>query len=159
MSESKTSEKRLVGVQRQAAALELRKAGKGFQQIADELGYAGPSGAYRAVMTALQKTLQEPGEDLRRVEGLRLDMLLAALWSKAMEGDVSAVDRVLRVMERRAKLMGLDWSELYFENMALKMAITNQEHTGEHYQNFLDRLRDTVRLMKPFQVDTWKAPQ
>jgi hypothetical protein len=30
------------------------------------------------------------------------------VWTKALNGDVRAVDSVLRIMERRAKLLGLD---------------------------------------------------
>jgi hypothetical protein len=44
--------------------------------------------------------------------------LLKAMWSKAMKGDVARVDRCLRIMERRAKLLGLD-------------APSKQEHTGK----------------------------
>lgn len=35
--------------------------------------------------------------------------LLAAIWKEAVEGgDLKAVDRILKIMERRAKLLGLD---------------------------------------------------
>lgn len=108
MSQSKTSQKGLNTVERQRQALELRKAGKGFQAIADQLGYSDASGAYRAVTAALQKTLQEPADDLRRMELERLDALHGVLWAQAQDGDQGAVDRLLRVMERRARLLGLD---------------------------------------------------
>lgn len=49
-------------------ALEMRKAGATFQQIADAEGYADRSGAKRAVMAALDKTLREPAEDVRDIE-------------------------------------------------------------------------------------------
>ena len=38
----------------------------------------------------------------------RLSALDAAHWDKAMQGNGEATDRVLRIMERRAKLLGLD---------------------------------------------------
>lgn len=94
--------------ERQRQALELRKAGVGFQQIADKLGYADHSGAYRAVATALKKTLQEPADELRAIEVERLDQLLLGLWPKAIKGDTWSVDRVLKIMERRSALLGLD---------------------------------------------------
>jgi len=31
-----------------------------------------------------------------------------ALWSSAMKGDPKSIDRILRIMERRARLLGLD---------------------------------------------------
>lgn len=108
MSESKTSKRRLEAAENQRKALELRKAGVTFATIAEQLGYRGPSGAYRAVMSALRKTLQEPADEVRKMETERLDALLLALWSQAKSGNQGAIDRTLKVMERRAKLWGLD---------------------------------------------------
>ena len=50
----------------------------------------------------------EGAEHLRTLEALRLDEIQAKIWDKAIAGDYRAVDRVLRIMERRAKLLGLD---------------------------------------------------
>lgn len=94
--------------ERQRQVLELRKSGLGFQAIADQLGYKDHSGAYRAFRTALRKTLQEPADELRALEVDRLDTMLLGLWPKATRGDTWSVDRVLRIMERRAALLGLD---------------------------------------------------
>jgi hypothetical protein len=41
----------------------------------------------------------------------RLDAMLRACWSKAIGGDMKAVDRVLKISERRSKLLGLDAPE------------------------------------------------
>lgn len=108
IGESRTSESRLAAVDRQRQALELRKAGVGYAKIAESLGYGGPSGAYNAIRSALKRTLQEPADELRSLEVERLDALLLGLWTKAKGGDTWAVDRVLRIMERRAALLGLD---------------------------------------------------
>lgn len=108
MPESPTSEKGLSTAVKQKRALELRAKGMGFDAIASELGYRGPSGAYQAVIAGLKKTLQEPADELRKLEGERLDKLLNGLWAKAEDGHLWAVDRALNIMERRAKLYGLD---------------------------------------------------
>ncbi len=108
MPESMTSEKRLSELDKQRRALELRKAGLGFEAIASRLGYRGPSGAYYAVASAMRRTLQEPADELRALELARLDDLLAGLWLDARQGNVAKIDRVLRIMERRATLLGLD---------------------------------------------------
>ncbi len=86
----------------------MRKAGFDYQTIADRLGYRSPSGAHKAVSTALNKTLREPAKALRQVELERLDALLTGVWSAARRGNLGAVDRVLKIMDRRAKLLGLD---------------------------------------------------
>lgn len=76
--------------------------------IAEACGYKDPSGAYRAIRAGLKKTLQEPADELRTMEVERLDVMLDGLWDKASKGDTWSVDRVLRIMERRASLLGLD---------------------------------------------------
>lgn len=84
----------------------MRIAGASYEAIAQELGYRSRSGAYQAVMTALKRTLQEPANELRTLEVRRLDEMLADLWGKRKQPLVA--DRILRIMERRAKLLGLD---------------------------------------------------
>ena len=106
--EALTSPRRLQSVDRQRQALQLRAGGATYQQIADALGYRGAAGALKAVRAGLLATLQEPADELRTLELARLDALLRAVWPKAMRGELTAVDRVLKIMERRANLLGLD---------------------------------------------------
>jgi hypothetical protein len=93
---------------RHLQALELRKAGATYQVIADQLGYASPRGAHKAVASALKATLREPADGLRELELARLDSALLAIWRRVQSGDDKAIDRLVRIMERRAKLLGLD---------------------------------------------------
>lgn len=93
---------------RMLEALEFRKSGMGYIEIADKLGYASHTGALQAVERALKKTLQEPSDELRNLEVARLDALLVSQWEPAMRGIPKAVETVLKIMERRAKLLGLD---------------------------------------------------
>lgn len=106
--ESKTSVNRMDATQRQRQALELRMAGYGFDVIAERLGYSGPSGAHKAVTSALKKTIQEPADAVREMEVKRLDAMLAAIWVKVKQGNEYAIDRALKIMARRAAYLGLD---------------------------------------------------
>jgi hypothetical protein len=106
--ESKASPRRIRAAEKQVRALELRKAGVYYDQIAKELGYKGHQGAYKAVMSALQRTLQEPADELRRMEIARLDSLFFEVYRSARQGSLPAIDRALKIMERRARLLGLD---------------------------------------------------
>lgn len=101
-------DRRLTATARQARCLELRRRGLSYREIARRCEYRGPSGAHKAVTSALSKTLRECSEDVRQLELERLDAMLAGLWDKATRGDVRSVSAVLRVMDRRAKLLGLD---------------------------------------------------
>ncbi len=93
---------------RQRKALQMRRDGADFDAIAEACGYSNRSGAYKAVMTALKKMMREPADELRSLELDRLDRLYTQMARKAEGGDEKAVDRCLRIMERRARLLGLD---------------------------------------------------
>lgn len=107
-SGTKAGSNSVVAAERQAEALSLRKQGHTFQEIADRLGYAGHQGAYKAVMSALRKTIQEPADELRRLELERLDVMLKSLWPFVLKGSPRHVEMALKVMDRRAAYLGLD---------------------------------------------------
>jgi len=117
---------------RKLSALELRLSGETFNSIAEKLGYASMSGAYKAVQAALKKTLQQPADEVRKMEVERLDVLLSAMWPHRHKPEY--LDRILRVMERRAKLLGLD--------AAIKQDITTN---GESLNN--DKRTEILRKL------------
>lgn len=106
--EDAASPRRITAAEKRARALELRKAGATYDQIARQVGFSERGAAYRAVQTALLEITQEPAQEVRQLELERLDAMLLGLWPAARKGKEGAVDRVLRIMERRAKLLGLD---------------------------------------------------
>ncbi len=89
-------------------ALALRKTGATYEQIAAHLGYSNRQSANRAVLRLLAAHEAENVADLRTLENMRLDDLLFAVYKAAKSGDLGAIDRALRIAERRAKLWGLD---------------------------------------------------
>lgn len=105
---TKATPTRIRTAEREAAALELRKTGATYEMIARRVGYGDRSAAAKAVSRALAATIQEPADELRRLESARLDALLAAVWPEAMTGHRPAVESALRIMDRRSKLVGLD---------------------------------------------------
>lgn len=97
-------------LERQVRALELRRAGKGYAEIAASLGI-GKSQAHRLVRAGLADAaaqIDAEASELKAEEISRLDAMLTGLWPDARRGQQGAVDRVLKIMERRAKLLGLD---------------------------------------------------
>lgn len=105
---STTSPRTIDYEQRRAQAVELRIQGATFDQIAEKVGYTDKSAAYTAVRKAVQRIGREQAEELYDIDMARLERLLAAVWPKAMEGDLHAVDRVLSIMQRRARMLGYD---------------------------------------------------
>lgn len=107
---SKTNGRTLTAAERRKTAIELRKAGKTFSEIGDELAITTQSafGLIQRELDRLNKATRQESEALRELENWRLDALQAGLWTKATDGHIPAVQQVLRIMERRAKLNGLD---------------------------------------------------
>ena len=109
MARAKAAEKGAI-LERQLQALDLRKAGFTYRAIGDRLGVDYTT-AYKDVQSELKRlsalALDSAGE-LRQMELERLDMLTKGLEPMAAVGKPDAVSAYLRVMERRAKLLGLD---------------------------------------------------
>jgi predicted DNA-binding protein YlxM (UPF0122 family) len=96
--------------ERRRQAICLRREGFSYQAIADQLGMAKSSvhNAIDKAMVALEKEIEQEVKLLVALEIDRLDSLQQAIWCKAMEGNLGSVDRVLKIMDRRSKLLGLD---------------------------------------------------
>ena len=109
-SESITQAKRVKAAERRQEAVKLRIAGATFQQIGDRLGMTR-QGAHVTIKRYLYETAkatEESADELRVLELQRLDALQASHWSDAMKGDIQKTLAILRIMNRRAALMGLD---------------------------------------------------
>lgn len=112
---------------RRTALIKLRLMGVRYDDDRiEELGYSSPDAARRDLSRALEAHRREEATEVanyRQQENERLDALLEAAWPRATqpspvidkEGevidhilDMRAIDTVLRLMDRRAKLNGLD---------------------------------------------------
>jgi hypothetical protein len=107
---SLTSHVRIAHALRAREALELRLAGFNYAQIGERMGFSRQH-AHQLVTEELGRVNGErnaAAAHLRSVEAERLDRLQAAVWPRAVAGELRAVDRVLSIMARRARLLGLD---------------------------------------------------
>ena len=104
---SSTSQQ-IKAVDKHAQALRMRQAGASYEDIARVLGYRSASGAHNAIKSAMKKCLQEPADELRLLELSRLDEALKAIWGDVKKGSLFAIDRFLKISERRSRLLGLD---------------------------------------------------
>lgn len=110
--------------ERRVKALELRKAALPYRVIAQQLNVS-ESQAHRDVMGALKalaKLEREGAKEVRQLELERVDSLMSALWTRArgrrvqhadgtqedIPPDLAAMDRLMKLMERRVKLLGID---------------------------------------------------
>lgn len=98
---------------RVAKALELRAKKTRLVDIAAQCGYASAGACYNAMQRELQRIIVENVEELRREEADGLDTLEAECWKRLEEegfekAKLFAVDRIIAIKERRARLFGLD---------------------------------------------------
>ena len=107
---AKTAPAKIPAATRREKTLELRASGRSIRAIADKLGVSKSQ-----VQRDIEKELQAAAEGRKKIAGLIIDLELAKLdaleekaWEHITDGELSAIDRVLRSMERRAKLLGLD---------------------------------------------------
>jgi hypothetical protein len=104
---------RIGRAERAGQALDLRKAGLTFREIGERMGVSEQRA--HAIVTQelarLNAKRAESAEAVTRLEIERLDALLSAVWPAAEKGDLAAVDRVLSVMHRRARLLGIDLAD------------------------------------------------
>jgi predicted transcriptional regulator len=103
-------------LQMEQQVLELRRSGMRFNRIAEELGVT-PGRVSQLFKSGMGRHTEIPAAEIKRLEGDRLDDLQYGLWARAQNGDVRAVEQVLNIMERRAKLLGLDHSDKIAEGM------------------------------------------
>lgn len=99
-----------LAIVRKDEALDLRLAGKGFREIARELGCSlgAAYGYVEASLNELRKSSPEKAEELREIDLQRLDLATDCALRAIKAGDTLAIGPLVRVLERRAKLLGLD---------------------------------------------------
>ena len=123
-SQGQSSAQRISRSERAEQALSLRKAGLTYKEIGRRMGFTEQR-AYHLVTQELARLNQQRAEAASRLELERLDRLLAAIWDKAQAGDFGAIDRVLSIMARRAKLLGIDLEKTTTPSVSLNTINVN----------------------------------
>lgn len=119
----------VLSAHREVLAARLRAYGYSFADIAVRCGYEDSRAAMSAVLRSLNDLPRESVDELRHQELDRLDRLQVIAWArlrKLTSGDglkrvggsrrsdaLDPIPVILKIMERRAKLMGLDAPQQY----------------------------------------------
>src|SRR5262245_26121756 len=101
---------------RDAQVLQLRLAGADYDMIADVLGFANRSGPWKIVQKHLEKAIRESAAEIIDIDLARCDYMLRQLWPMIFNDSakpqqqpiLGAFDRIVRIMQHRAKLLRLD---------------------------------------------------
>lgn len=110
MRKSPHRKEKILTLQRETEAMRLRVEGHNLEAIGKALGIT-PQGASKVLYRAFGKAhseLKEMAAHEAVVDFRRIEKLVKVIWPKAENGDLHAIDRVVRLLERKAKLLGLD---------------------------------------------------
>jgi hypothetical protein len=93
---------------KEAEVVKLRRGGLTWDLIADRVGYSHAASAQKAFERSLARVVADDVNAIRTLEAERLDLAQSAIWGKVLQGDNPSIITLVRLMERRAKLLGLD---------------------------------------------------
>lgn len=109
MSASKAQ--RAATAERRRQAVALRMAGVRLDDIVERLGYSGRAAASKDISRALEASTREQhmaAKEHRALELARLDRLQQGLWGAAIAGDPKSAEVVIKITDRRIRLLRLD---------------------------------------------------
>jgi hypothetical protein len=137
--------KQLAKQEKAEKIIELRRTGATWELIAKATGYANPSGAYKAYQKILESMVFPKLEEYRHMELDLYDRLQLSVYERAKNGDMRAIETILKISDRRRSIIGLDApSKIQAEVITYDGAILEQ-HTA--------RIVEMVRLSRESQGD------
>jgi hypothetical protein len=110
MAHSRNSQVRIKAARRGIEAMKLRERGLTYAEIGEQMGVSEQR-AWKLVckeFDRLNEKRSEKASDVLRLELGRLDTMFSAVWDRAQAGDLKAIAAALKIVERRAALLGLN---------------------------------------------------
>lgn len=89
-----------------AMAIESRRRGLPIRSIAEDLGYDEVTVRDAVALALAEQPFHTDAEHERALSFSRIDAMLQGVWLKAIDGEVDAIDRVLKLEDQRARLLG-----------------------------------------------------
>jgi hypothetical protein len=131
---------------RRRQAWELKKQGWTYQKIGEKLGISLSQASVDVSGYAARLADEEFADTLRHriLDADRLEDMIGVLWDRVMAGDFAAMDMVLKIQTRKAKLLGMD-SPTKFEH---KVAHESRPKKGVNQEELDKRLMELYERMK-----------
>jgi hypothetical protein len=98
-------------LEKERIVLDARRRGKSFYWIEKTHGIANADRVWKRAIARTENIEYLRTESIR-LEEQRLDDLQDGIWDKAISGDVRAVEGALKILERRARMLGLDFQDM-----------------------------------------------
>jgi hypothetical protein len=130
---------------REIKVWQYRVAGATFEQIAEKLGYANESGARAAFKRYVNRTKDETlANEIRDLHRQRLEIALLAIWPAVERGDLESIKVMLKILERDAKLFGID--------MPVKTEVEVTTYDGIYLRESTERLINQIREIEEAEI-------
>lgn len=128
-----THARRIVANERAEKAVIARMEGYNYREIGEQLGLSRQAAhkMVRKEMLMRRIELNETIDEFIFLENERLDMLSRPLWEKIEQGDITSINTMLKIMTRRSKLLGLDYSS----------RTANKTYSAWSHDDYVDKLR------------------
>jgi hypothetical protein len=110
-SDNQSAQPDLNAHEREALAVQMRRLGYEYDEIAAKCGYADKSGAWRALKRVRERMLVEDERTAALYQAQQINLALTQVMTRIAEGgkDVLwAVDRLVPLLKRQSELLGLD---------------------------------------------------
>ena len=135
---------------REIKVWQYRVAGATFEQIAEKLGYANESGARAAFKRYVNRTKDETlANEIRDLHRQRLEIALLAIWPAVERGDLESIKVMLKILERDAKLFGID--------MPVKTEVEVTTYDGIYLRESTERLINQIREIEEAEIIVGKG--
>jgi hypothetical protein len=137
----RTGPKEIIRAARTARILEARLRGSSLVAIGRQENISLQR-THRIIADELERQVTAPLEMIRRLEAERLDRLMLGIFEAAAAGDIVRMDRVIKLMERRAALLGLDAPRLTVANVtaAIDVSVERENSAAEFDRKLALRL-------------------
>jgi len=119
--------------------IELRRAGVTWEKIAREVGFKNASGAYKMYQRAAERMIRPSLDEYRDTVLDRFERMHMAVWPRAKEGDLRAIDTALRIAEKEIKLLGLDAPT----KITAEVTVYEGQQLIEHTARIIDLIRQS----------------
>ena len=111
MARGVSPEKAKQARENEVLCLRERLAGKSLAQIEREQGWSNASRIFHRAMERPENQLLARQVQIH-LEALRIDSMQEAIWPRVMLGEPRAIEVAIKVLERRAKMFGLDFDSM-----------------------------------------------
>jgi hypothetical protein len=132
--QTRNAKRKIACAHHRIKALKLREQGLCYREIGAKLGVTEQR-AWKMVsqeFDRLNEKRTEQASNVQRLEISRLDEMLKGIWAKAKAGNFQAINSVLAIMTRRARLLGLDLADKQTATQAGPVVLNIEEMIVEH---------------------------